>query len=86
LSIKELEELGSWGQFMYIIFYTATDLSSAESQLIKSGVLPGNKFAGQLLIKVEREITKNPKPLEKKTILSINSPAAKGTPSQRYLL
>jgi len=37
--------------------------------MIKSGELPGNKFAGQLLVKIDREVTKNPRPLEKKTIL-----------------
>jgi len=36
---------------------------------MKKDVIPGNKFGGQLLIKISREKTNSPRPIEQKPIL-----------------
>lgn len=58
-----------WKQFFWLTFYTATNVNSKKAEEVKKNLVDGNKYAGQLLVKIEREKTKSPKPVSSRVIL-----------------
>lgn len=58
-----------WGQFMWVNFFTSCNVESSIGKKMIEGLIPGNQFGGQLLVKIEKEKTKNPKPISKSTML-----------------
>jgi len=56
-------------QFTWLTFYTATNVNSAEADDVKKNLVDGNKYGGQLLVKINREMTKNPNPIGSRLIL-----------------
>jgi len=51
---------------------------------MKRGLIDANKFGGQLLVRIDREVTKNPKPLEKKVILFNKKSSGKDAKSEIF--
>lgn len=69
MDIAQIEEDNTWKQFTWLTFYTATCVNSKYADAVKSGFVDGNKFGGQLLVKIDRIQTKNPRPIGSHKIL-----------------
>jgi len=69
LNIAFLEKEKLFDKFMWLNFYTATDVTSTAGALMVKNLIEGNHFGGQLLVKISREETENPKPMGVSQIL-----------------
>lgn len=69
VEISQIEDAETWGQFTWLTFYTATDVSSSAAEDIRQGIIDGNRYGGQILVKIEREETKNPRPIGSRKVL-----------------
>ena len=69
VEISQIEDAETWGQFTWLTFYTATDVSSSAAEDIRLGIIDGNRYGGQILVKIEREETKNPRPIGSRKVL-----------------
>lgn len=69
VEISQIEENNTWGQFNWLTFYTATDVNSSKAEEVRQGLVDGNRYGGQILVQIEREMTKNPRPIGSNKVL-----------------
>lgn len=69
VDIANFIEAEMMDQFTWLTFYTATNVSSAEAEDVKKNLVDGNRYGGQLLVKINRLMTKNPEPIGSRLIL-----------------
>lgn len=69
LHIQFLEQKEIWGKFFWVNFYTSVNVQNSIGRKMVEGLVEGNCFGGQLLVKIEKEKTTNPKPVSKIAML-----------------